>query len=53
MIKIMMGITIGHALIVTVPTYFSYYFGDDVSETEKRLGASNQSELGLKMSRYK
>jgi hypothetical protein len=36
-----------------VPTYFSQFFGDTVSDTEKALGATDQSEFGLKMSRMK
>ena len=49
----MIGVTVIHAVIVQVPTLFSQYFGDEVSDAEKKLGASDNSEIGLKMSRMK
>jgi len=52
-IKLCIGITAAHALIVQVPTMFSRFFGDSVSNTEKLLGAEDQSEIGLKMQRMK
>ena len=51
--KFMIGVTVLHAIIVEVPTQFSQYFGDGVSDAEKALGSSDKSEIGLKMSRMK
>jgi hypothetical protein len=53
MLQLSIAVTLGHALIVQVPTYFSRFFGDEVTNTEKRLGAEDQSEIGLKMQRMK
>jgi hypothetical protein len=52
-LKLAVGATALHAVIVKVPTYFSFFFGDEVSEVEKKLGSEDQSEIGLKMSRMK
>jgi len=41
LIKLMIGLTIVHACIVQVPTAFSHYFGDSVSDTEKALGSTD------------
>ena len=51
--KLAVGATAAHAVIVQVPTLFSKFFGDEVSNVEKKLGAEDQSEIGLKMSRMK
>ena len=51
--KLAVGATLAHALVIQVPTLFSRFFGDEVSGVEKRLGAEDQSEIGLKMSRMK
>lgn len=53
LVKFMIGVTAVHAVLVQVPTLFSQYFGDEVSNAEKKLGASDKSEIGLKMSRMK
>jgi hypothetical protein len=41
LIKLMIGITIAHGLIVQIPTQFSHFFGDSVSDAEKALGATD------------
>jgi len=52
-LKIAFGATLLHGLFVQVPTLFSRFFGDEVTGIEKRIGAEDQSEMGLKMSRMK
>ena len=52
-IKLAFGVTAVHFVLIQVPTYFSRFFGDEVSDFDKSLGAIDQSEEGLKMSRLK
>lgn len=52
-LKVAFLATVAHALMVQVPTLFSKFFGDEVSQTEIKMGAEDQSEMGLKMSRMK
>ena len=51
--KLAVGATFVHAMLVQVPTLFSKFFGDEVTDLEKKLGSEDQSEMGLKMSRMK
>lgn len=53
LVRLSIGITLCHAVIVQVPTLFSRYFGDSITQTEQKLGAEDQSEMGLKLSRMK
>ena len=53
LLKLGVVATILHGIVVQVPTQFSRFFGDEVSSAEKKLGAEDQSEVGLKMSRMK
>ena len=39
LLKFCFGLTIAHFLLVRVPTLFSRYFGDNVSELSASLGA--------------
>jgi len=41
LLKLGVALTVAHAIIIRVPTYASYYFGDEVSEAEKKLGAED------------
>ena len=42
-LKFAIGVTALHFLVVRVPSLFSMYFGDQVSETSKKLGAEDNS----------
>lgn len=53
LLKVAVGLTLMHALLVRLPTLFSRFFGDEVSSIEKKAGAVDESELGLRMSRVK
>ena len=52
-LKLAVGLTLTHFVVVQVPTYFSKFFGDEVSPVELRLGSKDLSEEGLQMSRLK
>ena len=53
LLKLCLAFTVGHAIIVQIPTLFSQYFGDEVSDAQKTLGSVDKSEMGLRMSRMK
>ena len=52
-LKLAFAATFVHAVVVRLPTMFSRFFGDDVTEIEKKAGAVDESEIGLRMSRAK
>lgn len=52
-LKLAVAATAIHAVVVQTPTLFSKFFGDEVSDAEKKLGSEDLSEMGLKMSRMK
>lgn len=52
-LKLAFAVTCVHAVIVRVPTLMSRFFGDDVSELEKKAGAVDESEISLRISRAK
>lgn len=52
-LKLAVAATFVHAVVVRLPTMFSRFFGDDVTAIEKKAGAVDESELGLRMSRAK
>jgi len=41
LVKLGFAITFAHFLMVRVPTLFSRYFGDEVSDLSKKLGAED------------
>ena len=52
-LKLAFAATLAHGVLVQVQTLFSRFFGDEVSVAEQKLGAEDQSEMGLRMSRMK
>ena len=48
-IKLCVGLTAMHFLIVRVPTIFSKHFGDEVGVINKKLGSEDQSDILFKM----
>lgn len=41
MLKLCIGLTISHAVLVEIPTQFSKYFGDEITNLEKKLGSED------------
>ena len=39
--KACIAVTLGHFMLVRIPELFSHYFGDEISETTKALGAKD------------
>jgi len=52
-LRIALGITALHFVIVKIPQYFSIYFGDEVSPLQKKLGSKDESDLGLRLNLMK
>jgi hypothetical protein len=52
-LKLCVGITAAHFLLVRVPTMFSMYFGDEVGKISEKLGATDESETALQLQRLK
>jgi hypothetical protein len=52
-LKLCIGLTLAHFLVVRVPTLFSLYFGDEVGQVSQSLGASDERETAIRMKRNK
>ncbi len=52
-LKLCVGLTLAHFLVVRVPTLFSLYFGDEVGQVSQSLGATDERETAIKMKRIK
>lgn len=52
-LKFCVGITAIHFMIVEVPTIFSSYFGDEVSDVSTKLGSKDHSEIAKQMQAMK
>ena len=51
--RIAIGLTCAHFVIVKIPQYFSIYFGDEVSPIQKKLGSKDETDLGLRLNMMK
>lgn len=52
-LKLAFAVTFVHAIVVRLPTMFSRFFGDEVTDIEKKVGAKDESEIGLRINRAK
>ena len=52
-LKVCVGLTAAHFLIVRVPTLFSRYFGDQVGMVAEKLGAQDETEAAKRVQRIK
>lgn len=47
--KFCLAITAVHFVLVRVPTMFSRYFGDSISDSAEKLGATDESDVARKL----